>query len=167
MTQRPDGRLVTKARLEKAREFYERRGPSTIVLGRFIPVIRTFAPVVAGAARMPYRTGDCTSAFRALPGHFDWCQGSRRCSASWLWSCGPGAQPVGLPHFPASRYLEVAARREDTPPSQRDARQQEFDAHLTLGGRDAADADHQAAPAGGRSLAPAAGAGTSTGPPRP
>jgi membrane-associated protein len=52
---RPDGRLVTKARLERAREFYERRGPSTIVLARFIPVIRTFAPVVAGAARMPYR----------------------------------------------------------------------------------------------------------------
>jgi len=52
---RPDGRLVTRARLEKAREFYERRGSSTIVLARFIPVIRTFAPVVAGAARMPYR----------------------------------------------------------------------------------------------------------------
>jgi membrane-associated protein len=52
---RPDGRLATKARLEKAREFYQRRGPSTIVLGRFIPVIRTLVPVVAGAARMPYR----------------------------------------------------------------------------------------------------------------
>ncbi|HEX9694695.1 MAG TPA: VTT domain-containing protein [Actinomycetota bacterium] len=53
---RPDSRFFRKEHLEKAHAFYVRRGPSTIVLARFIPFIRTFAPIVAGAARMPYRT---------------------------------------------------------------------------------------------------------------
>jgi membrane-associated protein len=40
--------------LEKAEKFYEVHGPRTITLARFVPVIRTFAPAVAGAARMKY-----------------------------------------------------------------------------------------------------------------
>jgi membrane-associated protein len=41
--------------LERAHAFYEKYGPKTIVLARFVPIVRTFVPAVAGAARMNYR----------------------------------------------------------------------------------------------------------------
>jgi membrane-associated protein len=52
---RPDGRIFRRAHLDRAEALYEHHGPKTIVLARFIPVVRTFAPLVAGATGMPRR----------------------------------------------------------------------------------------------------------------
>jgi membrane-associated protein len=52
---RQDSFLFKKHHLERAQEFYERYGAKTVVLARFVPIIRTFASPVAGAARMRYR----------------------------------------------------------------------------------------------------------------
>jgi membrane-associated protein len=53
---RPDSRFFKQEHLEKAQEFFDRHGPRAIVLARFVPVVRTFCPIVAGAGRMQYRT---------------------------------------------------------------------------------------------------------------
>ena len=53
---RPDSRFFKQAYLQRAKEFYEKHGGKTIIIARFIPIVRTFVPVVAGAARMEYRT---------------------------------------------------------------------------------------------------------------
>lgn len=53
---RPDSRFFRQEYLAAARAYYERHGGKTIVIARFIPIIRTFVPVVAGAARMHYPT---------------------------------------------------------------------------------------------------------------
>ena len=50
-----DSFFFRRSHLMKAHDFYEKYGPKTIVLARFIPIIRTFAPAVAGAAEMNYR----------------------------------------------------------------------------------------------------------------
>jgi membrane-associated protein len=50
------GRLINPAYIARAHEFFERRGGKAIVLGRFVPIVRTFVPFVAGVAEMSYST---------------------------------------------------------------------------------------------------------------
>jgi membrane-associated protein len=53
---RPDSRLFKPEYVERTSAFFERYGPMAIVLGRFVPVVRTVITVMAGAGRMPHRT---------------------------------------------------------------------------------------------------------------
>ena len=48
-------RLLNQKHLQHAQAFYERHGGKTIILARFVPIIRTFAPFVAGVGKMSYR----------------------------------------------------------------------------------------------------------------
>ncbi|MEU8263681.1 VTT domain-containing protein [Micromonospora sp. NPDC048999] len=53
---RPDSRLFRREYVERADAFFTRYGARSIVLARFVPVVRTFTPIIAGISRMPYRT---------------------------------------------------------------------------------------------------------------
>jgi membrane-associated protein len=53
---RDDSFFFRRKHVDRAHAFYERHGPKTIVLCRFMPIVRTFAPLVAGVATMNYRT---------------------------------------------------------------------------------------------------------------
>jgi membrane-associated protein len=51
---KPNARFLKQRYLEEAHAFFEQRGPFAIVLARFVPIVRTLAPITAGAARMGY-----------------------------------------------------------------------------------------------------------------
>jgi membrane-associated protein len=52
---KPDARLFKREYLERAQEFFDKRGPRSVVLARFIPFVRTIVPMLAGTGRMPPR----------------------------------------------------------------------------------------------------------------
>ena len=51
---KPDARFLKQKYLDEAHAFFEQRGPFAIVIARFVPIVRTLAPITAGAARMGY-----------------------------------------------------------------------------------------------------------------
>lgn len=53
---RPDGRIIKRKYFVEAHAYYEKNGAKSIVVARFIPVLRTFVPFMAGVAEMPYRS---------------------------------------------------------------------------------------------------------------
>ena len=52
---RPDSRFFKKSRVDRAKKFYDEKGILSLVLGRFLPVIRTFSPIIAGAIDMDFK----------------------------------------------------------------------------------------------------------------
>lgn len=52
---RPDSKLFKQENVQKAHEFFEKHGPKSLVLARFVPIVRTFTPIIAGVSRMNYR----------------------------------------------------------------------------------------------------------------
>ena len=75
---RPESKFFKRRNLEQAHNFYEKYGGKTVILARFMPIVRTFCPPVAGAARMQYRRylafdvvgGCCWGGGLVLAGHF-------------------------------------------------------------------------------------------------
>jgi membrane-associated protein len=56
LARRPKTRWFDPVNVARTESFFERHGPKTIVLARFVPIVRTFAPIVAGVGSMRYRT---------------------------------------------------------------------------------------------------------------
>lgn len=52
---REDTRFFKKSHVEKSHAYYEKHGPKTIIIARFIPIVRTFAPILAGVSGMTYK----------------------------------------------------------------------------------------------------------------
>ena len=54
LLRRPDSRLFKREYIDRTEDFFDQHGAKTIVLARFVPVVRTFAPILAGVAEMKY-----------------------------------------------------------------------------------------------------------------
>jgi len=88
---REESLLFKPKHLRRAADFYAKHGAKTVVLARFMPIVRTFAPLVAGAARMSYRT---FLTFSVIGG------------CAWIWSM------LLIGYFLGSRFPGVSAHLE-------------------------------------------------------
>lgn len=88
---RPDSRFFKKERVEKARRFYDEKGNISLVLGRFLPIVRTFAPIVAGAIDMNLRKFS----------YYNWTGGFL-----WVWSLVLMGYFLGRSYPGLINYLE-------------------------------------------------------------
>ena len=88
---REESLFFRRRHVERAHDFYERHGAKTVVLARFMPIVRTFAPLVAGAARMSYRTFLTFSVIGGI---------------SWIWSM------LLIGYFLGSRFPGVSEHLE-------------------------------------------------------
>jgi len=86
---REDGILFHQDHLRRAEKFYEAHGGKTVTIARFVPIVRTFAPVVAGAGKMPRRR----FMFYNISGGILWCA-SMILLGYWL-----GSKIPGLDHY--------------------------------------------------------------------
>jgi len=64
--ERPDSKWFRKSHLVKAEEFFNKHGGRAIVIARFVPIVRSFAPIVAGVSLMPYRSFAIYNVFGAV-----------------------------------------------------------------------------------------------------
>jgi membrane-associated protein len=53
--ERRESGLFSKENVDRTNEFFTRFGPAAVIVARFVPVVRTFAPIAAGVGKMPYR----------------------------------------------------------------------------------------------------------------
>ena len=124
---REDSRFFRRDHLRRTQQFYARYGVRTILLARFVPIVRTFAPTVAGVGRMRYRT---FLAFSLLGG-VGWV-GSLMLAGFWLGRSIPGlthqlhwviAIVVGVSFLPILRewWLSRRAPQVSRGPSGSDA----------------------------------------------
>lgn len=93
---RPDGKIFKKEYLHRAEKFYEEHGRMAIVLARFVPIVRTFAPIVAGISKMTYHH---FISFNII-GAAGWTFGVTLAGyylGSWFESMGLGIDTVLLP----------------------------------------------------------------------
>jgi membrane-associated protein len=88
--------------LQMAQEFYQRHGGKTIILAKFVPIIRTFAPVVAGAGRMPYRR---FAAF-SLVGAVCWINSMILLGYTLHLWVDPLLKPVFGPEFQIAKHID-------------------------------------------------------------
>ena len=66
---KPNARFLKQKYLDEAHAFFEERGPFAIVIARFVPIVRTLAPISAGAAKMRYGVFTLYNVIGALVGH--------------------------------------------------------------------------------------------------